>query len=188
MKAWTLTAAALAATLALAGCTEDGPAVAAVPELEPGDPAIYAPDGWPLQIGDVVWLHERAKIEANFPQLAIITTLGQTVPLGHAGPILGPGDRFYGARFKRVTDPAIIPGQYRYEGHFPERINSVWREYESQLPPEFHGKLDYYEVSNTRPAVYSGSHVVIYDNPDGTVRVETISTRSWPEPATELKR
>ena len=40
------------ATLAHAACLEGGPHVAAAPDAAPGDPAVYAPEGWPLEICD----------------------------------------------------------------------------------------------------------------------------------------
>ena len=42
MKAWTLTTAALAATLTLAACTEDGPAT--ITEAEPETPEAFDPE------------------------------------------------------------------------------------------------------------------------------------------------
>ncbi len=105
MKAWTLTAAAIAATLTLAGCAEDGPG-SMIEAGDPGDPAIYAPDGWPLQIGDFV------------PDGGGVGLLRREFP-SYSG-IVGMhlvGGQVYGARFERVnpTENGRV-----YEGHFPK--------------------------------------------------------------------
>lgn len=121
MKAWTLTAAAVAA---LAARAEDGADLAVVPEPEPGDPAVYAPDGWPLEIG------QRATGEE----------------------LRDLNDRFGVWRSGFAPAPTLVDGRMHvarysfdntYLGHFPETFPDVLRPYEAELPPEFHGKVEY---------------------------------------------
>ncbi|MDE2654449.1 MAG: hypothetical protein OXI71_11640 [Gemmatimonadota bacterium] len=137
MKTWTetLTLAALAVlfTLPLAGCAEDGSGVAAVPEPAPGDPAIYAPDGWPLQIGDVVSADWKSQLPNKFLSYRGITGMHLV------------GDRVYGARF---TEIGGMTPTFRYDGHFPEKARwgpeSDREENERQwLPERFRGVIEY---------------------------------------------
>ncbi|MYA17530.1 MAG: hypothetical protein F4086_11455 [Gemmatimonadetes bacterium] len=140
MKNWTetLTLAVLAVlfTLTLAGCAEDGSNVAAVPEPAPGDPAIYAPDGWPLQIGDRPSDDQMSQIWKGFLRYRGIEGMHLV------------GDRVYGARF--------INGVY--EGHFPAKarwapematalVSRTRAESESLLPERFRGRIEYKEPS-----------------------------------------
>ena len=131
MKAWTLTATA-AALAALAACTDDAPDVAAAPDVVPGDPAVYAPDGWPLQIGDPVPDdYPRGPVWRDFVRYRGINGMHLV------------GDRVYGARFREMR-----PGPNIYEGHFPtkarwgpkrDRAESEHR----WLPERFRGKIEY---------------------------------------------
>ena len=133
MRPRTLTAAGLVATLACAACIEAGPgAVAAVPEPEPGDPAVYAPDGWPLQIGDV--------------------------PSGKE--LRDLSDRFGIWRSGFAPAPTLVEGRMHvaryafdntYLGHFPETFPDVLRPYEAELPPEFRGKVEYHRTPPRPP-------------------------------------
>ena len=148
MKAWTLTAAALAA---LTACTDDGPDVAAVPDAVPGDPAVYAPDGWPLQIGDRVSWREIARLHEQF-QLPGLPRAGESdftavSSAWRAYTALNlVGDRVYAALFHK--DPKLGDYPDVYLGHFPTRFRESIRRQEPDLPPEYHGKVEYY----TRPA------------------------------------
>ena len=106
MKAWTLTAAAIAAALTLAGCAEDGPDVVAVPDAEPGDPAIYAPDGWPLEIGEHVAWSAKGKLFDRFPNR------------GGIFAVRSVDGEVYSARFR---GPRFCEGEgvhFVYEGHY----------------------------------------------------------------------
>lgn len=133
MKTWTstLTLAALAATLTLAaGCTEDGPgSVSAVPDPEPGDPAIYAPDGWPLQIGDNVSYDRALELQKEFLAYGGITGIHLV------------GGRVYGACWGLDES-----GERIYAGHCPKKARwtpeSV-QEREGALPERFRGKIEY---------------------------------------------
>lgn len=156
MKTWTnsLAMAALATTLTLAGCTEDGPgSVSALPDPEPGDPAIYAPDGWPLQIGDKVSIRRRTELEeVEFPSL------------GSVGAINVVAGRTYGARWGNGAEAVFLPDEditpalkmmvdhgvttgwhYVYEGHFRETVNDMYWRDEHQLPEHLHGRIEYHE-------------------------------------------
>ena len=148
MKAWTLTTAA-AALAALTACTENAPDVAAAPDVVPGDPAVYAPDGWPLQIGDKI-SHRRKHEE-----------IGKDFPgLGSVWAINVVNGRTYGARWGygngRLPDEdlsrfppqnARLPGSHLiYEGHFPMKVaDTFWRYERERLPERLHGRVEYYE-------------------------------------------
>ena len=150
MKTWTepppLAALAVLFTLPMAGCVNDGPDVAAAPDAEPGDPAIFAPDDWPLQIGDKVSNRRGRELNKEFPGL------------GNVGAINVVNGRTYGARwghgagFLPDEDPWIVErygrlGSHRiYEGHFPEKVSDRYWQYERErLPKRFHGRIEYYE-------------------------------------------
>lgn len=146
MKTTTTTTAALLTALALAGC-KDAPATSgtsAAPEPPvPGDPAHYAPDGWPLQIGDKL-------TEQRFNE-----TRGDGF-LGFHGLVAihaVDGDVF-SARFQRMDGrlPGSDQGPTRhwvYEGHFPGILATPTTDAaraELALPLEFRGKIEYMEA------------------------------------------
>lgn len=161
MKAWTFTAAALAATLTLAACLEDGPgAVSAVPgpAPEPGDPATYAPAGWPLQIGDKLSSRRRRELGQQFPGLGgvygINVVNGRTYGArwGYGDGLLmdedpPPVERWYdwyppSSRFR----PKRLRVHFIYEGHFPMTVNDRYWQYEKdRLPEHLHGRIEYHE-------------------------------------------
>jgi len=147
MKTWILTAAALAAALTLAGCAEDRPAsIVGADAPVPGDPAIYAPDGWPLQIDDPVsWqtlveLHERFQL----PLRHSAEEHGRFHPwkLETTGMHLVEG-RVYSPRYEDSDPTRIGNSTWVYRGHFPALFHEWLRNTESDLPPEFHGKVEY---------------------------------------------
>ncbi|MDE0073790.1 MAG: hypothetical protein F4X13_04135 [Gammaproteobacteria bacterium] len=162
MKAWTLTAAALAATLTLAGCAEDAPGVAAVPEPEPGDPAIYAPDGWPLQIGDRISGAEQTRLYyEGFDVWKWALALNLV------------GDRVYAALIE--NDPTKLGDYpYVYRGHFPIRFPDWIRDEEPYLASKYHGKIEYYPTPPPPPVDYAKRNVVVLDpgmfGPDGRIQ------------------
>ena len=141
MKNWTdtLTLTAVAAAVILAGCAEDGPADMIETDAPvPGDPAVYAPDGWPLKIGDRPSREEKRQLRREFK------TPGFNVAPAFVFPSLNlVGDRVYSPLFE--YDPTKVgdhPDVYR--GHFAIRFPERYREYEADLPPEFHGKIEYF--------------------------------------------
>ena len=153
MKTWTetptLAALAVLFTLPLAGCAEDGPDVTAAPDAEPGDPAVYAPDGWPLQIGDKVsYRRKHEEVGKEFPGLgsvwAINVVNGRTY-----GARWGYGDGYLPdedlSRFAPLN--ARLPGShFIYEGHFPMKVADMYWQYERErLPKHLHGRIEYYE-------------------------------------------
>ena len=170
MKTWTetLTLAALAATLTLAGCADAAPHMEVVPELEPGDPVIYAPDGWPLQIGDFV------------PDGGAVGLLTRefTSYRGIVGMRL-VGGQVYGARFERA--PLGEAGQF-YEGHFPKEAR-WWPERdraegESRLPERFRGRIEYRE-----PASFIG-----FDEDGEPYIIRDSLAAVWPHVLTDAER
>ncbi|MYC19478.1 MAG: hypothetical protein F4X67_12835 [Gemmatimonadales bacterium] len=126
--------------------------MAAVPEPAPGDPAVYAPDGWPLQIGDRVSLEERRRLKLEFllpwPGPVVdrsgywspIRARGwpETTPWSHFALNL-VGDRVYAAKFEFDDER-----NYVYMGHFRVRFRESMRHFEPELPSEYHGKVEYY--------------------------------------------
>ncbi|MCY4573760.1 MAG: hypothetical protein OXF01_13265 [Gemmatimonadetes bacterium] len=149
MKTWTgnpLTLAALAATLTLAGCIEDAPGVAAAPESAPGDPAIYAPDGWPLQIGGKVSERRRHELHAEFVTLgstwAVNVVNGQTYAARYGygtGSLPDEDPEFMYERF------GLTGSHYVYEGHFPATVPDVFFQDEHLLPEHLRGRIEYHE-------------------------------------------
>ena len=129
----TLAALAVLFTLPLAGCAEDGPdSMTEADAPEPGDPAVYAPDGWPLQIGDRISSEEWVRLRAfRTPGLA-------RGPAGLFPSLNLVGDRVYAPLIDLFEDP------WMYRGHFPVRFPERMRVQEPDLPPEFHGRIEYY--------------------------------------------
>lgn len=141
--AWTLTATA--ALLLTFGCEDDprsGILDAEAPE--PGDPAVYAPDGWPLQIGDKITLARWEELRDQYRwcyQSFIHATGGEL----HQGRFRsGPGT------LADETDRDALwwaeqsgQGAHKvYEGHFPRGpMPAKCRETE---PANFAGNVKYY--------------------------------------------
>lgn len=150
------TLAATAALLFMAAC-RDGPRAAIVEaELpEPGDPAVYAPDGWPLQIGAIVTLEERDRLDDEFlsPHVRAIHVVGEQV---------------YAAEWEW---PEEHDGYTRllYAGHFPFTVPWHYRKDERLLPDRFHGKITY------EPAL--AYHIPLF----GGMRVDEEEYRAWRE-------
>lgn len=137
MKTWTepptLAALAVLFTLPLAGCAEDGPdSMTEADAPEPGDPAVYAPDGWPLQIGDRISSEVLVRLrEFRTPGLS----------WGPAG--IYPSLNLVGGRvYAPLID--VYESPFMYRGHFPVRFPESMRVQEPDMPPEFHGKIEYY--------------------------------------------
>ena len=151
-KAWTLTAAALAATLTLAGCAAADPGVAAGPEPAPGDPAIYAPDGWPLQIGDRISMRQRRELSAKNPGLGAVEGINVVDGITYGARWTeGAGslpDEDLSTHNNALRREYGLPGfHYIYEGHFPEKVADTFWQYERErLPEHLHGRISYYEV------------------------------------------
>ena len=139
MKAWTgsIALGVMAAILTLAGCSEDTPGdVASVTEPAPGDPAIYAPDGWPLQIGDVISVNRRQELDRQY---------GRFANLNHVQVV---GDDVYSSRFRWLDGPPGDDGwpPYQYEGHFLQLANPVCNPRgRSGEPEKLLGKVRYRE-------------------------------------------
>lgn len=140
MKTWTNPiAATLAILLTLTAC-QDTPDVATAPDVEPGEPAAYAPPSWPYQIGDTVPHSEFEGLRETFSFFG---------PIGHALHLVG--DDVYAAKWDWDTLRGHI-----YEGHFPAR-DWPWRDdfsgnpgmpaylerLEEMLPEQFHGTIHY---------------------------------------------
>ena len=108
-------------------------------QTTPGDPAIYAPDGWPLRIGDRVTWGQRNTLFDHFPNWSGIFAMR-----------LVDGE-VYSARFRDVPDAR---GVYVYEGHFQQLASPIMAQSEESphpanpsgppmLPVRFHGKIRY---------------------------------------------
>ena len=147
MKTSTLTATAFVAALALTACTENGPEnmtgvvteVVALATAEAGDPAVYAPPGWPLQIGDTLgyeFLHELTRQRFYSSRV------------GHAMHVVG--DTIYEAKWRLPTSPH---GTLVYRGHYPTRPQpSYLRDrIEGSLPERFYGKVLYEDRERPEP-------------------------------------
>ena len=161
MKNWTnsIALALTAATLTLtAACTDDGPgSVAVVPDPEPGDPAIYAPDGWPLQIGDKVSYRRKQELGSQFPGLGSV--YGISVVNGRTyGARWGNGAGFLPDEdFSNPQHPQLAQRRslglgfhFIYEGHFPMTVNDWYWQHEKDLLPEhLHGRIEYHEEVKT---------------------------------------
>ncbi|MDE0659886.1 MAG: hypothetical protein OXI79_09605 [Gammaproteobacteria bacterium] len=181
MRTWTnilpLAALAVLFTLTLAGCAEDGPvSMIETDTITPGDPVIYAPDGWPLQIGDRISIadYERLFDEFQLPGIeprAVPLNPGArdgrpwSSPWTRRGPAMNlVGGRVYAA----LIEYAPKVGEYDrvYRGHFPRRFKDFMRHYEPDLPSEYHGKVEYYPTVplTSAPPV----HIVV--DPDNPVR------------------
>ena len=144
-KAWTL-AAAIVTLLPLGACTDDAGGAAVPPEPEPGDPAVYAPDGWPLRVGDRVSWERQVELRERFrlPGLPRGDESGPSSAWEDYEGLNLVGDRVYAALFQ--SDPKLGEYLYVYRGHFPIRFEEWMRRTESHLPPEYHGKVEYYTV------------------------------------------
>ena len=158
MKAWTLTAAAIAATLTLAGCIEDAPGVAAVPEPAPGDPAIYAPDGWPLQIGDKFSTRRFRELAKEFPSPGGVWAVNVVNGRTYAGRF-GSGSGTLPD--EDLSDPQLafvheigLGSHHVYEGHFPATVPERYREDEHLLPEHLQGRIEYHPGYPKRPHRY----------------------------------
>ena len=117
----------------------------------PGDPAVFAPPGWPLRIGDTItdaeWIELDRMVEnegpvARFRGGEYYSALGLV-----ALHLLG--DQVYSADFAAVYswgNRRVWPDRdgFVYRGHFPaeERVGPQ-EDNEHELPPEFRGKIDF---------------------------------------------
>lgn len=153
----TLALAAVAATLTLAACLDEAPAEIAQPdETVAGDPAVYAPDGWPLQLGETTSREQRLRLQKEF------LTYGGIVGIHLVG------SQVYGARYSSENGPTI------YMGHFPKKANwgreSV-AERESVLPVRFRGNIEYLPPP---------SFVRFDEDGEAYVSPEYYEQRGWP--------
>ena len=157
MKGWTnsIALALTAATLTLtAACIDDGPgSVADAPDPEPGDPATYAPEGWPLQIGDKVSIRRRTELHnTEFPRFggvsAINVVAGRTYGArwGNGAEAVFLPDEDITPELKVLVDHGLTTGwHYVYEGHFRETVNDMLWQDEHLLPEHLHGRIEYHE-------------------------------------------
>ena len=172
--------AALVATLTLAGCTEDRPATIteAEPETEPGDPATYAPAGWPLQIGDKVSYRRKQELGAQFPGLGSV--YGISVVNGRTyGARWGYGDGLLmDEDFPQMERWRALGVGFHliYEGHFPMTVNDRYWQYEKdRLPEHLHGRIEYHE------------EVKRYDLPDRRGYRHPEWQRMWEEERAQMR-
>lgn len=137
-RRWTsATTVALVVGLAFA-CTNAGrPDEVTAPEARedtaPGDPAVYAPRGWPVQIGERVTGGQRRELATGFPSGGWGTGLHL---VGHV---------VYAAEFE--WRPGARPGDeyhFVYIGHFPLEPQRLYlSEDEVYLPEHLRGRIGY---------------------------------------------
>ena len=159
---------ALIAMAAVAACHDGTPgAVTHAEEPTPGDPAAYAPDNWPLQVGDRVSSATLSELRRSFQ--VPLPPPGESAAGRWSRPWRGHialhvvDDRVYEALFE--YDPTKL-GDYGlvYRGHFPRRFREWKRKGESDLPSEFHGKVEYFTPIPLPPrAPEEHAPVVIWD-------------------------
>lgn len=141
-------------------CSEGGAiADAAVPD--PGDPAVYAPDGWPLQIGDIVTMEERDRLDDEFLS-------------PHVRAIHVVGDRTYAAEWEWAEDHDNYT-RLLYAGHFPFTVPWIYEKDEHELPERFHGKIEYDPIPPYTIPLYGG------------MRVDREGYVAWQEWVTDLR-
>ena len=141
-------------TLVIAvACGPDAPKTTFTPE-EPvgGASAIYAPDSWPLEIGDTIMSKEWGDLRSQFPSVL------------HLGDGLRVVDGVaYEAHMRSVdvvepgADPLTALIGYVYQGHVP--ITFFWIHDDQVLPPEIEGVREIYTTEDAinrglRPRVY----------------------------------
>lgn len=122
----------------------EGAVTAEAPEL--GDPAHYAPPGWPFQIGDGITERQFNQVRNEFR--------------GYQGldAIHAVDADVYSAQFRHAgwdDSDRQFPGSGRrwvYEGHFPGMLATPGERDEPDcyerllLPPEYWGKIEYREA------------------------------------------
>ena len=154
--------AGLAAILALAACTEGGPDVAGAPDVAPGDPAVYAPEGWPLKIGDRMSSSELSRFLLTRHRLPLPPPGESAAGFIVNHPLPSPWSdyvsgmhlvegRVYAPLFQ--VDPKVGEYPMVYLGHFRRRFHEVLRATESDLPPEYHGRIEYYPLPPPAPRI-----------------------------------
>lgn len=129
MKRRTHSLAGALAMLVLAACQDGGPDLVDTAEPVPGDPASYAPDGWPLKIGDLVTEEDRDRLRREFLS-------------PHRWAIHVVDDQLYGAEWDWPDGPHDY-SLLVYTGHFPVRMPWYARDEERELPQRFHGRIEY---------------------------------------------
>ena len=149
------------AILAVSACAEDGRDVAGAPDAAPGDPAVYAPEGWPLKVGDEISARRREELTA-FGRWREGSSRAEFPGLGAVEAIHEVNGRTYGARFgygvgflsdEDFSNVTIarerrlgLPGRhYIYEGHFPAKVADTHWRHEHLLPEHLRGRIEYYE-------------------------------------------
>ena len=174
----TMAGRALAALLVLGGCRDDRSDPAGPPEPETGDPAIYAPDGWPLKIGDRISSAELDRLFDEFELPGLPRTWGEA---GHTprSSYIDPSDHYSSPWRNYVALNLVGDGVYAalidydptklgdydlvYLGHFRIRFSERRRFAESDLPPEFRGRVEYYTPPPPPPPDPNKSLTVVID-------------------------
>ena len=119
-------------------CDPDTPESAFTPEEPvPEDPALYAPDSWPLEVGDTVMSEDWGDLVDQFVTV-----------LQHGRAIRVVDGVAYKADFRTVdvvapgADPLTAVVGYVYHGHVP--IKHFWVHDDQVLPPELDGISEAY--------------------------------------------
>ena len=111
----------VALAIALAACGDASPASIVDADVPvPGDPAIYAPDGWPLRIRDRVTDEDRDRLRKEFLS-----------PYQWAIHVVG--DQLYAARWDWPDEPHDY-SRLVYAGHFPATMPWLRLRWERRTP------------------------------------------------------
>jgi len=124
----------IANLLVIAGaCEPHSPETASVPE-DPvvGDPTLYAPDGWPLEIGDTLTSEEWGDLRDQFPSVTY---------LGHGLRVVDGVAYKADMRSVDIIEPGADPLTaligWRYDGHI--QVDYFWLHDDHTLPTELEG-------------------------------------------------
>ena len=125
----TFSLAAVVATLSLTACLDEPANIApdVAEDAAPGDPAVFAPDGWPLKIGEATTYDQRIRLQNEF--LTYNGIVGMHLV----------GGQVFGAEYSSVNGSRV------YLGHFPKKASWEWdvAERERIVPERFRGKIEY---------------------------------------------
>ena len=137
----------VALAIAFAACRDAPTASIVDADLPvPRNPAIYAPDGWPLRIGDRVSDEDRDRLRKEFLS-----------PYQWAIHVVG--DQLQAARWDWPDEPHDY-SRLVYAGHFPATMPWYARDEEQDLPQRFHGRIEYDPTPQYRMMLFGREQLV----------------------------